>query len=388
VQVLADRDENGYRPVEWETHRLATRTTYLGKVPVNKAHRLKQAAGTIGRSLVTNPWLTLRSLDVFTHGKAAASLELFLRQSAFDRCREFDVLQAHFGPSGIAALQMRDLGLITGKLITTFHGYDISTLLRRKGDDLYADLFRRGDFFTPVSEFFARKLQRLGCPPEKIAVHHMGIDVNRFTFRPRTWQPGQTLRLVSTARLTEKKGLAYAIQAVGLLAEQGLDVHYQIIGGGDERMVAHLRSRAIEVGAGDRVELLGAIENTAIAPLLDAAHLLICPSVTAQDGDEEGCPLAIQEAMAAGLPCIGTRHGGIPELIDDGETGLLVPQRDSVAIARAVRQLIDHVSVWPRLTAAARAKVMRQHDVKRLNRRLSMLFSTLARRDTPVPRAA
>src|SRR5205814_7567582 len=127
---------------------------------------------------------------------------------------------------------LRDFGVLHGKIVTAVHGYDMSRFLRRAGPAAYQRLLRKGDLFLPVSQFWSRRLQQLGCPGEKIAVHHMGVDCARFAFTERAPRQGADVRLLSVARLVEKKGIAYAIKAVAELAREWPTIRYKILGDG------------------------------------------------------------------------------------------------------------------------------------------------------------
>ncbi|HEX5633749.1 MAG TPA: glycosyltransferase, partial [Gemmatimonadales bacterium] len=206
-----------------------------------------------------------------------------------------------------------------------------------------------------------------------IVVHPTGIDLRRFTFRPPVPPvEGEAVRLVSVARLYEKKGLAYAIAAVGRLRDAGVPVRYDIAGDGPMR--AQLEGTIASRGLGDVVHLRGTMPHLEVRDLIDRSHLLLAPSVVAADGDEEGLPTVIKEAMAVGLPVVATRHSGIPELVIDGETGRLVPERDDEALACAVRDLLAERGRWGTYAAEGRAHVEREYDIERLNDRLVKLL--------------
>ena len=177
-------------------------------------------------------------------------------------------------------------------------------------------------------------------------------------------------------RLVEKKGFADAIDAVARLRGEGRDVRLDILGDGPLR--ADLERRA-----GEGVRLLGAASSDAVLAALHAADIALAPSVTAADGDQDGPVNTLKEAMATGLPVVATRHGGIPELVEDGVSGLLVPERDPEALARAIARLMDAPGDWPRLGAAGRRKVVALHDHRSILRAtLSAYARALARGDT------
>jgi colanic acid/amylovoran biosynthesis glycosyltransferase len=118
---------------------------------------------------------------------------------------------------------------------------------------------------------------------------------------------------------------------------------------------------------------------------LDRADVLVAASVTAADGDEEGIPNVLKEAMASGLPVVATRHAGIPELVEDGVSGWLVPERDEAALAAALERLASEPGRWPAMGRAGRARVEREYDIDRLNDRLAALLEHLTRPEASPP---
>jgi colanic acid/amylovoran biosynthesis glycosyltransferase len=115
----------------------------------------------------------------------------------------------------------------------------------------------------------------------------------------------------------------------------------------------------------------------------DRADILLAPSVTAADGDEEGIPNVLKEAMASGMPVVGSRHAGIPELIEDKVSGFLVPERDEVALADALQRLAQAPQGWAAMGRAGRTKIEQDYDINRLNERLTGLFEQLIRSEVP-----
>ena len=182
---------------------------------------------------------------------------------------------------------------------------------------------------------------------------------------------------MSVARLREKKGLTYAIEAVARLRESGVRVCYEIAGDGPLR--ASLERQVADAGLGDAVVLRGALPQAEVRALMDRSHLLLAPSVVASDGDEEGLPSVIKEALAVGLPVVATRHSGIPEVVIPWETGMLAPERDAEALERAIRDLLAVRDQWGAYAARGRALVERDYDIEGLNDRLVVLLSQMRR---------
>ena len=287
----------------------------------------------------------------------------------------FDVVHCQFGNLAPPVMRFRAAGMLGGRLVTIFRGFDISRYVAEQGPDVYDELFAQGDFFLANCEFFRRRAIELGCPAERIVVHGSGIDVERFEFRARHFPESGPVRVATTGRLVEKKGMEYAIRAVAALGAQGVPVHLSIIGDGPLR--APFEALIGELGCAERVELLGWRDQREIIGILDRCHLFVAPSVTAADGNQDAPVNTLKEAMAMGLPVVATHHGGIPELVEDGVSGLLVSERDGEAIAAALHVLMANAASWPQMGAAGRAAVERMFDMRKLNDEIVAVYERL-----------
>ncbi|KAA5949720.1 colanic acid biosynthesis glycosyltransferase WcaL [Pantoea sp. Bo_2] len=303
---------------------------------------------------VTKPSL-LRSLNVRRYG--AQSSKLLLPSIVANAKQTFtaDVFLVHFGYAGALANKLRELGVLKGKQATVFHGADISRrhiLEEHKLD--YVNLFRQSELMLPISHLWENKLIEMGCPPEKIHVTRMGIEPEKFNFQPRQ-AFHKPLRIVSVARLTEKKGLDVAVKASAILKQRGGQFQYTIIGNGDQDEM--MRDFIAQEGMEDCVSMPGFKPQEEIRRALSEADIFLLPSKTAADGDMEGIPVALMEAMAVGLPVVSTFHSGIPELIENNVSGWLVEEDDPDALAETLLKLSQgEVDVAP-VVAAARHKV-------------------------------
>lgn len=375
VDIFAEyRREQLVHP-DVQRYGLLARTRYGPAVPPRKSIRWLKGLGLLACETVFRPRVATVVGNVPAYGRELLNMKLAYAAWPVLTGRRYDVIHCHFGPIGMRGLALREMRLLEGKLVTTFYGFDLSQELK-KSPRLYSRLLRRGDFFLAVSENFRQRLLGLGCDSTRVAVHRMGIDCSRFVFSPRSPAADGVIRLASVARLVEKKGIEYAIRAVAELTATGRPILYTIVGDGP--LMKMLERLVSELGLGDTVRLVGEKSQPDLIHILDAAHLFLAPSVVSRDGDEEGTPAVIMEAMAMGLPVIATRHSGIPELVEDGVSGRLVPERDPRALARAIVEIADRPDVWPAFGRAGRNRVLAQHDIEALNDSLVALYRRVA----------
>jgi colanic acid/amylovoran biosynthesis glycosyltransferase len=229
----------------------------------------------------------------------------------------------------------------------------------------------------PVSGHLAGRLEKLGCPSEKIQIHHTGIKLEEFPLAEREPEPAGPVKLLSIARLVEKKGLEYGIRAVARVRSERPDrkIVYRIVGDGE--LAGDLTRLIDRLDLNDCVELLGSRPHREIPSLLRESHVFLLPSVRSAAGDEEGTPVSLMEAMATGLPVVSTIHAGIPELVEEGVSGFLVPERDEETLARRIIDLADHPQRWPEMGRRGRMKVEAEYDSDALNDRLEATYLRL-----------
>lgn len=358
----------------WTKYNLAARTRWLQDEPQGKVAKLRHRASQTLRGIHRkNTW---QALNLKRYGAESRNLILSAICGQVATPFHSDVFIAHFGPAGVTAAKLRELGVIRGKIATIFHGIDISSreVLNHYTPE-YQQLFRRGDLMLPISDLWAGRLQKMGCPREKIAVSRMGVDMTRFSPRP-VKAPATPLEIISVARLTEKKGLHVAIEACRQLKEQGMAFRYRILGIGPwER---RLRTLIEQYQLEDVVEMPGFKPSHEVKAMLDDADVFLLPSVTGADGDMEGIPVALMEAMAVGIPVISTLHSGIPELVEADKSGWLVPENDARALAQrlAAFSQLDTDELAP-VVKRAREKVEHDFNQQVINRELASLLQAL-----------
>lgn len=287
-----------------------------------------------------------------------------------------NLVHAHFGPS---AIEIFPVAVKAGiPLVVTFHGFDASQLLRRR---LYVrqltKVLKHSDSIA-VSATIARRLIDLGASKDRVHVHYIGVPLEKFPYAQRRTirervRAAEQITLLQVASLVEKKGHAYTLRAFKRLLETYSHCRLVLIGDGPLR--AGLEALAWELGIRDRVDFRGQQTPEDVSNAVASADVFVHHSVTAENGDEEGIPTAIMEAMAAGLPIVSTYHAGIPEIVAHGVNGFLVAERDVTAYAECLVRLLQVDLDFSRMShAIAREKL----DMSKQNRRLAELYVELA----------
>jgi colanic acid/amylovoran biosynthesis glycosyltransferase len=357
-----------------ERYRLLDRLTYL-EIPTSSAQRIAQRFGMLASGALRQPKVMARVLNVIRRGSSITWLTLCHTVSTLVAHEPYDIIHGHFGPMGQLAVACRYAGAISGKIVTTFYGYDASSYVKQYGAACYRHLFSDGDLCLAICEPMKQRLIEIGCDPNTIELHRIGIDTNRIKPKPRKPPAGRGARLLSIARLTEKKGLAYALQAVAEIYRDYPGLEYTIVGDGPLR--AELEMLAHRSGISDVITWMGSVRHDRAMELMSDADIFLLPSVTGADEDREGTPVVLMEALAQGLPVLSTEHSGIPEIVQNGESGFLVPERDVGALARKLRLLLDSPARWPVMGAAGRASMERTFDINRLNDELLEIYGRI-----------
>ncbi|MFH1674655.1 MAG: glycosyltransferase [Pseudomonadota bacterium] len=365
---------------EVDRYNLMGRTCYYRtsdkRLPENKIERVVKAARLLVSHLNRKPLPLLKALDFFTYGRMASSLGIFYTTVPFleKNIHEYDIAHCHFGPNGDLAALLRNLGAFRGKIVTTFHG-EAGYTDEKKYEKGFKRLFEAGDLFLPMSEREKQTLIDCGCNPRKVVVHRMGIDTGKFAGSPHKAKTNGSVQLLTVGRLVEKKGVEYGIQCVAKVAKKYPNIEYKVAGDGPLR--SDLQGLIDQLNINDKVTLLGSMPQEKVVELIKTADLFLAPSVYSKDGDQEGVPVVIMEAMAQGLPVLSTHHAGIPELVQDGVSGFLVPERDVDALAGKLDYLLEHQELWDTMGQAGRDYIEKFHDINKLNDRLVGIFQGL-----------
>ena len=234
--------------------------------------------------------------------------------------------------------------------VVSFHGADVMVDLEKPAYRAATKQMLEAVRLVLVrSESLGRALIEIGCAPEKIRIQRTGIPVDQIPFQARDWPADGAWKFVQACRLIEKKGLKTSISAFAKFAVRYPRAALTIAGEGPLR--AELEAQARELGLSDKVSFAGFVSQAQLRELFYRSHIFLHPSERGADGNQEGVPNSMLEAMASGLPVFATRHGGIPEAIQDGESGILVAESDGEALSGALLEVAANPG---RLTVMAR----------------------------------
>ena len=257
--------------------------------------------------------------------------------------------------------------------IVSFHGADVMV-------DMDKPAYRKAtlqmlDAVTRVlvrSESLQRALVDLGCDPEKIEIQRTGIPVEEFPFRNRSAPNNGEWRFVQAGRLIEKKGLPVTLRAFSIFLKQHPNATLTIAGEGP--LLTKLENLASELGVAERVSFTGFVSPERLREIYHRAHIFLHPSQTGRDGNQEGIPNSMLEAMATGLPVFATEHGGIPEAIENNVSGVLVPEHDDQELARALLDATQHADFLSRVAHAGADAVRKKFDLQQQAHRLEEIY--------------
>jgi colanic acid/amylovoran biosynthesis glycosyltransferase len=292
------------------------------------------------------------------------------------KARSPRLVYAHFALDGYAAMRLaKQLGV---PLVTALHGYDMTmsdevlgaTRLGREYLKGRTRLQMEGALFVACSEYVRRRAIERGYPADRTIVHYIGVDVEQFV-PPSTQQREPVVLFVG--RLVEKKGCDRLIKAMAEVQHRCAEAKLVVVGNGPLRADCEALAAALQV----RCLFLGSQPPAVVKEWMARATVLCVPSVVATSGDAEGFGIVFIEAQAMGLPVVSTRSGGIPEAVEDGQTGLLVAEDDPQELAEAIIRLMQDETLWKRFSLAGRRRVLKRFDLAQQTQRLENIFASL-----------
>ena len=318
-------------------------------------------------------------------------LETILRKTNLRHCSKFyievakqvqaSILHSHFGNIGWSDLEIAKQANL--KHIVTFYGADVNYLPRNHSiwRERYQSLFKAVDLILCEGSHMAKCIVDLGCPASKVRVHHLGVSVDEIEFKPRVWILRSPLKVLIAATFGEKKGIPYALEALGQLQHK-VSLKITIIGDArntleNKREKQKILSTIEKYYLEDKVRLLGYQPHDVLLKEAYQHHIFISPSVTASHGDTEGgAPVTIIEMIATGMPIISTTHCDIPEVM--GELSeLLAEERDVDGLITSLNYLIDNPEKWHEMAGLGRRHIEQEYNAQVQGLRLAEIYKAV-----------
>lgn len=288
-----------------------------------------------------------------------------------ERCR---LLHIYFGNNGLFWLPL--LRRCPVPSIVSFHGADVHVnVASQAARRLFLDLFASCTLVLARSESLAASVLELGCPPAKLRIQRAGIPLDEFRSIARRKPADGEWKLLQACRLIEKKGLETTLRAFAKFLQRYPNARLTIAGDGPLR--GPLEDLATRLGVEKGIYFAGFVTQPALLALYRESHVFVHPSEQTPDGNREGVPNSMLEAMATGLPCIATRHGGIPEAITHLESGILVGESDANALAEWLERLAEDDELRDRLGRDGAGTIAKKFDLTAQIEKLEEIYLSL-----------
>jgi len=299
--------------------------------------------------------------------------------SSVSKKHRANIFHSHFGNVGWQ--NARYLNQVNLKHIVSFYGFDVNFLPVSDPvwKERYYEMFGKIDGVICEGPYMAQNIMRWGCPEKKIFIHHLGVATDEIPFKPRSWNPSSPLNILIGASFQEKKGIPYALEALGHIQKE---IPLKITMIGDANREERSQKEKVRIMEGiarfnlkSKILMLGFQPYPVLMKEAYDHHIFMSPSVTASDADTEGgLPVTLIEMMASGMPVVSTRHCDIPELVQHGETGLLSDERDVQSLVSNIRWLIQNHDVWLKILEKARRHVETEFNARLQGKKLSQIY--------------
>ncbi|MAG56474.1 MAG: hypothetical protein CMJ83_09300 [Planctomycetes bacterium] len=288
------------------------------------------------------------------------------------------LLHTHFGQAGFDNLALRRRTGVPH--VVSVYGADIWRWGRREDwRPRYRRMFQEVDTFVAEGSAMKRRMVELGCPERKVRVSHLGVDLHRIPFRPRQPGDGGEVRCLMAGRAIEKKGMIHGLRAFIRVAQTHPELRLTVMTWGDAdykiRLVDGLRRLAEEHEVADRIEWFGLRPYDEYLRIIRDSHVFLVPSVIAENGDAEGgAPVTAIEVSASGMPIVGFAHCDIPEVVRDGVSGFLAPERDDDGLADRLAYVVERPGDWLEMGRAGRAWIEAEYNAATSGTRLEAIY--------------
>jgi colanic acid/amylovoran biosynthesis glycosyltransferase len=314
------------------------------------------------------------------HKKYIQRLEPVFYRGEYDQLdsvlsrRHTDLLHIYFGHTGVHLLPF--VQNWPKPALVSFHGMDIMLRDDEPGyNHRLRELLRSVPLVLARSESLAARLVELGCEQKRIRINRTGVPMEGFPYSRRSVPSDGRWRMIQASRFIEKKGLDITLTAFADFRKKY--PHAELVLAGEGPLESRLKEMTQRLGITQAVRYPGFLGQQELSAAFRSAHLFLHPSQTTNAGDQEGVPNSMLEAMASGLPVVATRHGGIPEAVESGRDGLLVPERDCAALVSALFEIAENPASYHAFSRNAADSVREKFEQARSIAKLESLYREL-----------
>ena len=291
-----------------------------------------------------------------------------------------DIIYASYGHGGVTMAPIAKSLAIP--LLVSFHGADASRRARIiEWKKKFQAMFEIASIVTGPSDHVRNNLIELGCPRHKARTLHNGVHLDRIPFKTRILKTNEDpVRFLFVGRLSPKKDPITLVRSIALAVQMLADRKISLTLIGDGPLLDQIRREIETLKLSGHIRLMGRLPHEKVLSEYQNAHIYVQHSITAADGDQEGLPVSITEALASGLPVISTKHSGIPEVVSHGENGYLVDEGDTQAMASFMAELARADEKWPEFGRHGRKLLEEEFAMPLVQRELMSLLSEAIRK--------
>jgi len=348
VDLLASHYENphGFETESFRKYEISLPVNIIGKA-ISKMYRI------VNDTLLN---LTLMS---------------YIRLNKIFKENNYAAIHAHFGYNGLNILRHAKKHKIP--LVVTFHGYDASSMLANENyRKRLPELF---DYASSIILVSNHMIENLNAQKWINKIKIIPCTVNPDDFKPSTKQPSGPLKILHSGRLVDKKGVTDLIKVFKNLHESYHNIELHIVG--DGKKLDKCKGLVEKLELGKNVKFYGAVSHDEVKEIMTTKDIFVLNSRVGEDGDMEGTPVTLLEAMCAKVPVVSTYHAGIPDVIENGVNGLLVEERDNEGLEKALQKYIENPQLREEYAENARSTVMKEYTVHQMKDKLDQVFQTI-----------
>ncbi len=356
-------------------YNLISKTKFANKLPKNRILRFLKACFLISFYFWNRPKFIIKSFKILNYTSLKELLKALHFAILFLGKNKYDIIHCHFGYMGKIGMMLRDIGILKGKLIVSFYGHDLYTHSQKYGKNFFSNLFEKGDCFLALSKSMKKFLMTMGCVDNKIRIHHLGVNCKKFEPGINLKKNNRQIKILSVARLVQKKGIEYAVKAFGELNSKYRNIVYYIIGDGPLRN--ELEKLVDRLKLSSKIKFIGYQKRNSVLDHFRDTDIFLAPSIVSDNGDKEGTPVVILEAQAMSIPVVATRHSGIPETIIEDNSGFIIEERNIKEMVKKISFLIDNPSERKNMGQIGRSFMINNFGIDELNKKLTDIYHSL-----------